>query len=132
MPLLLQAACLAARAEDPSGITKAIKSWKGKTRKDNVDLWKGREQEGPGECQKSQRRTFWLYPHCAVIPGREPGFIPVLPSIWTLFTVVLEESGLKLSFCSGRENFLQINAAESGKVMDPSPGRQHPSLHQCN
>lgn len=83
------------------------------------------------ESQKRQRGTFCLCPQCAVSPGCELGFIPLLTSIWTLFTVVLEESGLKLSFCSGRENFWQINTAESGRVRDPSPRRQHPSSHEC-
>lgn len=65
-----------------------------------MDFCKRREQEGSavlavqwgmGQCQKSHRGTCWVCPHCAVSPGCDPGFIPVLLlSTWTLLTVVLE------------------------------------------
>lgn len=108
---------LAAWARDPFGITKAIKNWKRKMRKDNAVFCQGREQADSamrqGGCQKSHRGTFRVRPHRGVNPGCEPGFIAV-PShphgcyllwFWKCpINVQRLELGLKLFFCSGRRN----------------------------
>lgn len=141
LPLLLQAASLIAWAGDPFGITKAIKSWKRKTRKDMWIFARGERRKAvlSWQCngawdsvrrateghvgyvltvQSAQDVTQVLSQSFSCPPGRS------LLWFWKcLVNVQRSELGLKLSFCSGRGNsfFLQVNAVELGRVPGPSP-----------
>lgn len=57
--------CASVITGDPFGITKAIKSWKGKVRMGNVDFCKGREQESPGESEEAERDILPMSSVCS-------------------------------------------------------------------